>query len=1377
MRIPRMNHKPVIGIGIAAIAAALCLAALASDLARIEKSAAVEAEQYADFIENEVFDIQDLAEGAEIQRRRFNRMTPPGFSWVQPMFPSVVPFDADNFDEKFLDELLGEDKNSVAIYPLSLTQDPKTRETLVYNAEGKLIATIPADRVSREWPEDADPARVTLILDLLPAEDVEPYLYTESRIANTLSAYNAMKMKRSNVMAKNRLGGNEFGFCCSQITTNGTMLIAVTNGTDIAEIYTYTVGHTSSVVVSTWTNEYDEVITRTNTVWHPVSPGFNGIESEWVHGTTNLVLTNGAGTWEDTNITGNDRIRYYAASKRQDRDGDGLSDGQEIFLYRTDPEMSDTDGDGMPDGWEVKYGMNARSGLDESLLGWWKLDDGEGTNALNSATENFHGELIGFTETTNSGWAEAGKIGGALRFDGSDDRVEIVQATAMLTGGPFTVSAWVWLDGNCTSDYPQIISDMSILPSYHYIGYCIGFNSSAHAFGMVDNTMLTDNTARIEQWIWVAMEYDGAQMQLYLNGAPAGSAVTASFTNAGNARFSLGDGQDPFYTEKWEGMLDDIRVYAGALGPSGIADMYDAFGDKDGDGLTNIQEYKEETNPTLADTDGDGLSDGDEVNTYGTSPEDADTDADSIPDGVEISLGLDPNNATDAEEDPDGDHLTNREEYELGLPMFESNEVTFVYYNPNPAELRRSSGGGYIYLDQDNLEAKAVSTYRQKEGYPEYTNSFLPPSDPPKWYLSREARYEANGDGHYSDEDVSEHMIHSASRLCLKQFDPNGWPDTPSNHVCRGEESYYDNYHLYGGYEEYHSIWQVAYEYEQPNEYLVVHGTQYLNGAIIPLSYNVNTCLMPLDDELEVSTHTSSGISNAYDHYLWTWGIPDPDSFEYETTALTNEYTTDMLLFYTVQDLPPLLNWAGITWGQRWTRENHRQEPWIESLPTNEIFSASLLSEDHTNLFLQDLQYRWMIPTTSGVVYKMMWLEAFRPQGMSTYSDYRLQSYSTIGTGGDVYTPTYTAGRPWTNEFFAYGTIEPIGFLVELECSLAEKSPVGFGSDPPELVCYPVWAEEKEAARIDQNKQGRALTILFDKASTPEGDPTNFNVTLHVHPEDLPGVTWAKTDGPNSGTLLNSDQPVATFSNATKGGLYTFTTTIPGADPITSQMWLPVSGPDISVDFQREIDYLDDWIVDYDAYKTTRALSELPAEHHSNTNRIEEKKAELWLNDLETIGLDFDYVTPHERWQDICGLAHAYTTDDSAGDSSRFVIAGNSRPYVTDFAKRNNMGFAMFAYHMGIPSWLLPYGPNAYRFFKGGIVGAKDDQYARESYDAGIALAQGYSLASVIQTNALDMQPPGMRVSKEWPGGGIAETNSIGLIESTRALMEQAAGR
>jgi hypothetical protein len=44
------------------------------------------------------------------------------------------------------------------------------------------------------------------------------------------------------------------------------------------------------------------------------------------------------------------------------------------------------------------------------------------------------------------------------------------------------------------------------------------------------------------------------------------------------------------------------------------------FGDFDNDGLSNLLEYQIGTNPKLADTDGDGLSDGDEINYYRTNP-------------------------------------------------------------------------------------------------------------------------------------------------------------------------------------------------------------------------------------------------------------------------------------------------------------------------------------------------------------------------------------------------------------------------------------------------------------------------------------------------------------------------------------------------------------------------------------------------------------------------------------------------------------------------------------------------------------------------------------------------------------------------------------
>ncbi|MCF6239028.1 MAG: hypothetical protein L3J79_09535, partial [Candidatus Marinimicrobia bacterium] len=68
----------------------------------------------------------------------------------------------------------------------------------------------------------------------------------------------------------------------------------------------------------------------------------------------------------------------------------------------------------------------------------------------------------------------------------------------------------------------------------------------------------------------------------------------------------------------------------------------DATDDPDGDGLDNAAEFAAGSNPNNADTDGDGLSDGDEVNVYSTDPTSSDTDTDSLLDGWEVQYGLDP---------------------------------------------------------------------------------------------------------------------------------------------------------------------------------------------------------------------------------------------------------------------------------------------------------------------------------------------------------------------------------------------------------------------------------------------------------------------------------------------------------------------------------------------------------------------------------------------------------------------------------------------------------------------------------------------------------------------------------------------------------------
>lgn len=109
--------------------------------------------------------------------------------------------------------------------------------------------------------------------------------------------------------------------------------------------------------------------------------------------------------------------------------------------------------------------------------------------------------------------------------------------------------------------------------------------------------------------------------------------------------------------------LDAIRVggkdaywsfLLGVTASGGESDL----ADPDNDGLTNKEEKQLGTDPHNADTDGDGLSDGDEVNKYHTNPLKADSDGDGLSDKDEVmQYHTDPNKA-----DTDGDGLNDNDE-------------------------------------------------------------------------------------------------------------------------------------------------------------------------------------------------------------------------------------------------------------------------------------------------------------------------------------------------------------------------------------------------------------------------------------------------------------------------------------------------------------------------------------------------------------------------------------------------------------------------------------------------------------------------------------------------------------------------------------------
>ena len=137
-----------------------------------------------------------------------------------------------------------------------------------------------------------------------------------------------------------------------------------------------------------------------------------------------------------------------------------------------------------------------------------------------------------------------------------------------------------------------------------------------------------------------ALDLDGAHRaadgKLFLSfdgSGSVGSGPTHFFDDEDVLEYDpVGETWDFAYDALWSGAPDVNALFVDT--------------DPDDDQLSDIGEIIAGTNPLLADTEGDGLNDGEEVNTYNTDPLSGDTDGDGFMDGEEVTAGTDPNDGS-----------------------------------------------------------------------------------------------------------------------------------------------------------------------------------------------------------------------------------------------------------------------------------------------------------------------------------------------------------------------------------------------------------------------------------------------------------------------------------------------------------------------------------------------------------------------------------------------------------------------------------------------------------------------------------------------------------------------------------------------------------
>ena len=215
-------------------------------------------------------------------------------------------------------------------------------------------------------------------------------------------------------------------------------------------------------------------------------------------------------------------------------------------------------------------------------VGWWKMDECQGTQIADWSGNANHGILsIGASGTqntvgtcsvgTSAAWTAGatGKINASLNFDGSDDYITMNDNFNMNTND-FSLATWIKPSG---SGYRAIISkgDAGIGANK---GYRLRLESNnTLLFTVTGNSevgLTTANTLTSGNWYHVVVTKNSSTMKIFVNGVEWASANSPAGT-VDNALYSYIGKQSTWY---WNGFIDDTRIYNYALTATQVKTLF-----------------------------------------------------------------------------------------------------------------------------------------------------------------------------------------------------------------------------------------------------------------------------------------------------------------------------------------------------------------------------------------------------------------------------------------------------------------------------------------------------------------------------------------------------------------------------------------------------------------------------------------------------------------------------------------------------------------------------------------------------------------------------------------------------------------------------------